>query len=95
MQLNHGLEITVAQLEGESDAFRSQVQQFLEGLVSHYVLDEGKLVIAHAGIKEKYIGRGSGRIRDFCLYGDVNGETDAYGLPSGKTGRRITGARRL
>ncbi len=81
VQLNHGLEITVAQLDGESDAFRSQVQQFLEGLVSHYVLDEGKLVIAHAGIKEKYIGRGSGRIRDFCLYGDVNGETDAYGLP--------------
>lgn len=81
VQLTHGLEITAAQLDGESDAFRSQVQQFLEGLVSHYVLDGGKLVIAHAGIKEKYIGRGSGRIRDFCLYGDVNGETDAYGLP--------------
>ena len=81
VQLTHGLEITVSQIEKESDEFRSEVKEFINGLVSHYVLDSGKLVIAHAGLKEEYIGRGSARVREFCLYGDVTGETDTYGLP--------------
>ena len=33
---------------------------FLDGLVSHYVLDDGKLVVAHAGMKEELQGRASG-----------------------------------
>ena len=37
-----------------------QVRQFIDGLVSHYVLDGGKLVVAHAGLKEAYQGRASG-----------------------------------
>ncbi len=50
-------------------------------LVSHYVLDEGKLVVAHAGMKEEMQGRGSGKVRDFALYGETTGETDELGLP--------------
>src|SRR5207249_2691052 len=50
-------------------------------LVSHYVLDEGKLVVAHAGMKEEMQGRGSGKVRDFALYGETTGETDEFGLP--------------
>ncbi|MDX6313662.1 MAG: hypothetical protein QOF44_3126, partial [Streptomyces sp.] len=56
-------------------------REFIEGLVSHYVLDGGKLVVCHAGLPEKYHGRTSGRVRSFALYGDTTGETDAYGLP--------------
>lgn len=81
VQLTHGLEKTVEEINSCSDDFRKEVCGFLDGLISHYVLDSGRLVIAHAGIKEKYIGRGSGRIREFCLYGDVTGENDEYGLP--------------
>ncbi len=81
VQLSHGLDKTVAQLEAESEEFVAQVKTFLDGLISHYVFDGGKLVVAHAGLKEKYQGRGSGRVRDFCLYGDTTGETDEYGLP--------------
>ena len=54
---------------------------FLDGLISHYVLDDGNLVVAHAGLKEAYHGRASGRVRSFALYGDTTGETDEYGLP--------------
>ena len=54
---------------------------FMDGLISHYVLDDGKLVVAHAGLKESYHGRSSGRVRSFALYGDTTGETDEYGLP--------------
>ena len=53
----------------------------MDGLISHYVLDGGNLVVAHAGMKEEYQGRASGRVRDFCLYGETTGETDEWGLP--------------
>lgn len=53
----------------------------MDGLLSHYRLDGGRLVVAHAGLKEAYHGRASGRVRAFALYGDTTGETDEYGLP--------------
>jgi protein phosphatase len=81
VQLTHGLSTTVEELDAQSEEFVAEVRKFLDGLISHYVFDDGKLVVAHAGLKEKYQGRGSGRIRDFCLYGDTTGETDEYGLP--------------
>jgi protein phosphatase len=49
--------------------------------VSHFVLDDGNLVVAHAGLKEQLQGRSSGRVRDFALYGESTGETDEFGLP--------------
>src|SRR4051794_26583019 len=81
VQITHGLGETLAQLEPESPAFRARVASFLDGLVGHYVLDGGALVLAHAGMKERYQGRGSGRVRDFALYGETTGETDEFGLP--------------
>jgi protein phosphatase len=50
-------------------------------MVSHYVLDDGKLVVAHAGMKEQMQGRGSGAVRSFALFGETTGETDEFGLP--------------
>ena len=81
VQEKHGLAETLRQLEGEPDAFKNDVKEFLYGLVSHYVLDSGKLVVAHAGLKEEMQGRGSGAVRSFCLYGETTGETDEFGLP--------------
>lgn len=78
---NHGLAETLAQLEGETDSFKGQVRQFLDGLVSHYVLDGGKLVVAHAGLTQEMQGRGSGAVRAFAMYGETTGETDEFGLP--------------
>jgi protein phosphatase len=77
----HGLADSVAQLEAESPEFRSKIAEFLDGLISHYVLDEGRLVVAHAGMKEEMQGRGSGAIRSFALFGETTGETDEFGLP--------------
>ena len=81
VQVTHGLAESLAQLDMESEEFRQQVVRFLDGLISHYVLDDGNLVVAHAGIKEEYQGRASARVRDFCLYGETTGEMDEYGLP--------------
>ncbi|MFE4832742.1 polynucleotide kinase-phosphatase [Streptomyces sp. NPDC056672] len=81
VQHTHGLAETVEQFEKEDDAFRARVREFVDGLVSHYVLDGGKLVVCHAGLPEKYHGRTSGRVRSHALYGETTGETDEFGLP--------------
>jgi protein phosphatase len=81
VQVSHGLAESLAQLAAEPDEFRAGVERFLDGLISHYVLDGGQLVVAHAGLIERYQRRASGRVREFCLYGQTTGETDEYGLP--------------
>ena len=81
VQVSHGLAESLAQLELGSPAFRQQAAKFLDGLISHYVLDGGNLVVAHAGMKAEYQGRASARVRDFCLYGETTGESDEFGLP--------------
>ena len=81
VQLTHGLAETVAQLSAETPDFLREVEQFVDSLVGHYVLDDGKLVVAHAGMKQQYVGRASQRVREFALYGETTGETDEFGLP--------------
>lgn len=81
VNVSHGLAESLAQLDGESAEFRDQAATFLDRLVSHYVLDDGKLVVAHAGMKQEMQGRGSAKVRDFALYGETTGETDEFGLP--------------
>lgn len=81
VQLKHGLEETVKQLETESAEFKSLTEKFLYSLISHYVFDSGKLVVAHAGLKEEMQGRGSGAVRSFCQFGETTGEIDEFGLP--------------
>jgi protein phosphatase len=85
VQVNHGLDTTLAEIdtlpEDGRATFVSELADFLDGLVSHYVFDSGNLVVAHAGMKEEMQGRGSGRVRDFALYGETTGETDEFGLP--------------
>ncbi len=78
----HGLAESLAQLADESTEFKTHIAEFLDGLVSHYVLDDGKLVVAHAGMKAEMQGRASGRVREFALYGETTGETDEFGLPT-------------
>jgi protein phosphatase len=78
---SHGLAQTRDQLAAESPEFRSKVAEFIDGLISHAVLDSGALVVAHAGLPETMHGRASGAVRAFALYGDTTGETDEFGLP--------------
>lgn len=77
----HGLAETLAALEVAGTEFTAAALAWCGGLVSHYVLDAGRLVVAHAGLKEAYQGRASARVRAFALYGDPTGESDEDGLP--------------
>ncbi len=85
VQITHGLAETLAEIDALSEEARpalcDDLATFLDGLVSHYVLDEGKLVVAHAGMKQEMQGRGSAAVREFALYGETTGEHDEFGLP--------------
>jgi len=81
VRLAHGLAESLEQLGAQDEEFRSRVRAFCDGLIAHYVLDGGRLVVAHAGLPERYHGRASGRVRSHALYGDTTGETDEYGMP--------------
>jgi protein phosphatase len=81
VQVSHGLAETLEQLAAEPAEFSGQVRKFIDNLVSHAVLDDGRLVVAHAGLREEMHNRQSGAVRSFALYGDTTGETDEYGLP--------------
>jgi protein phosphatase len=85
VKLTHGLAETLAQIDALADnerpVFVAEARRFIDDLRSHYWLDDGKLVVAHAGLKEEMHGRGSGAVRSFALYGETTGETDEFGLP--------------
>jgi protein phosphatase len=97
VQISHGLENTLAEIEALPSSVRNHferdVQHFLEALPNHYILDQSRLVIAHAGIKEELHGTATERTRSFALYGETTGQKDEYGLPV--RGLRNIGARRV
>ena len=85
VQITHGLDTTISAIDALPEEDRAQwsraARDFFIGLPAHYVLDDGKLVVAHAGMKEEYQGRSSGRVRAFALFGETTGETDDLGMP--------------
>lgn len=85
VKIMHGLESTVAELDLLKSEERSLVSKKFIDLYQkaplYHVLDHGKLVIAHAGIKHEDIGKLNKRISTFVLYGDITGEKNEKGLP--------------
>ena len=56
VQVSHGLAESLAQLEMETSEFRKEAAAFLDGLLSHYVLDGGDLVVAPRGVEIRIPG---------------------------------------
>lgn len=92
----HGLAETINQLSEEPAEFLTEMQAWLGTLPSHHVLDGGKLIVAHAGFKEKLLGRSGKSVRAFCLYGETTGEVDEFDLPvRGDWAAHYSGAARI
>lgn len=81
VQVKHGLEESLRQLGKEPPGFVNEVRDFLYQLPHHFLFDAGRLVVAHAGMKEHYQGLDSEKIRQFAMFGETTGETDIFGLP--------------
>ncbi|WP_114783113.1 metallophosphoesterase [Botryobacter ruber] len=82
VHIRHGLELTLEQLAAFPDKeFVEQVRQFLSELPHHIILDNGRLVVAHAGLPGEHHGSSGRKVRALCLYGPTNGCLDEHGLP--------------
>lgn len=79
--LTHGLEVTATEYPEPSETLYAKTIAFIKKLGSHYVLDDGKLIVAHAGLTENLQERESGKVMSFALFGDTTGEVDEQGLP--------------
>ncbi len=66
VQIKHGLQETLDQLATEPETFIEEVKTFLSGLITHYIFDDGKLCVAHAGLREDMQGRTSGAAPRWC-----------------------------
>ena len=82
----HGLQESLDQIaalpsEQERAGFRRDFVAFIHALPPYLMLDGGALVVAHAGLPERYHGRISERIRALVYYGETTGEEDDYGHP--------------
>ena len=83
-KLSQGLETTVVQveeMEQSEPSFKERLRRFIEEAPLYLWLDQGRLVVAHGGIKEDMIGRADGKVRTMVLYGDITGETNPDGTP--------------
>ncbi|WP_374056437.1 bis(5'-nucleosyl)-tetraphosphatase PrpE [Rossellomorea sp. FM04394] len=85
VKILHGLETTVGELsalpQSERERYRDMFISLYERSPLYQVLDDGKLIIAHAGIKEELIGMKTNRVKTFVLYGDITGERNEDGTP--------------
>src|SRR5699024_7127857 len=85
VQIKNGLETTVAEYLELDQKNRQKIKQKFIHLYDqselYLQLPELKAVIAHAGIREDYIGRNDKKVRSFVLYGDVTGDKYPDGRP--------------
>jgi len=79
--VSRGMERTLNQLAKQPKEFRAEVLSFLRRLPSHLMLDEGRLAVTHAGLKEATKGRGSAVARVFALRGDLTAKRGPFDLP--------------
>ncbi|MBT2695574.1 bis(5'-nucleosyl)-tetraphosphatase PrpE [Bacillus sp. ISL-55] len=85
VQTTHGLETTVAEFMSlsleQKNEFREKFLHLYDSAPLYHVLDQGRLVIAHAGIREDYIGKNNSKVKTFVLYGDITGQNNPDGTP--------------
>lgn len=85
VQVTHGLETTVAEFKAltrnEQKRMKAMFMELYEKSPLYLILDEGNLVISHAGIREEDIGKAPSKVKTFVLYGDITGEKHRDGSP--------------
>lgn len=85
VQISHGLETTVEEYKRLNKKEQKKIKQMFielyESAPLYLVLDHGNLIIAHAGIKESFIGKSDKQVKTFVLYGDITGEKHPDGSP--------------
>ncbi|MDG5789122.1 bis(5'-nucleosyl)-tetraphosphatase PrpE [Evansella sp. AB-P1] len=83
--VSHGLETTVGELEKLKDKDYRHISTLFRSTYEksplYLILDDGKLVVTHAGIRPTDIGKTNKSVKTFVLYGDITGEKHPDGRP--------------
>jgi protein phosphatase len=79
--ITNGMQESLDQLQNEDAAFIERIVTFIDSLPNHYTFDDGKLVVAHAGLCENLHGKQSGAARAFATFGAVTNKLDSDGFP--------------
>ncbi|HEX8727314.1 MAG TPA: metallophosphoesterase [Ktedonobacterales bacterium] len=86
----HGLQESLDQIAAlpagaaagdERDQFKRDFVAFIRQIPPYLWLDGGALVVAHAGLPERFHGRISERVRTLAFYGETTGWEDEHGHP--------------
>lgn len=81
----HGLETTVKEYKSlnksHQKAIKNHFIKLYENAPLYIQLPDVQAIVAHAGMKESFIGRYDKEVKTFVLYGDITGETDEKGRP--------------
>ncbi|SDH72129.1 protein phosphatase [Alteribacillus persepolensis] len=85
VQIKHGLETTVAELEALPNRKYKKIRHAFMELYDHAPwyqhLDHDQVIAAHAGIRSDLIGKQNKAVKTFVLYGDITGEKHSDGTP--------------
>lgn len=86
VQLQHGIETTIAELDAlpqsKRAAFLKRYKAFYEQLPLFHTLDDKRLMIAHAGISKNLMNStNKNKVRSFVLFGEHTGEHHPDGRP--------------
>lgn len=85
VKLTHGLQNTAAEWkklsEEDQERFRRRFFSVYRNLAYYYILDGGKLLVVHGGIRKEWIGRFHSQVKTMCIYGEITDEFDEYGKP--------------
>jgi protein phosphatase len=93
VRTTYGLAQTIAELEAlparRRESLQRRSRKLFEEVPGYVILDSGRLVVTHGGIRDHMIGAWNGETASICLYGEVEGYTS-----SGRPLRRDWAARR-
>jgi protein phosphatase len=78
---SHGLQESLDQLATQPREWVEEAREWMRARPHQLSLDDGRLIVAHAGLSEALQGQDTGAARSFALYGDTTGRTDEHGLP--------------
>ena len=87
VNVSYGMQKTVEEFlsldEMEREKFRENYIKYYESCPLYLIVntEKGKVVIAHAGIKDDMIGKTDKKVEDFVIYGETTGKFTEKGFP--------------
>ncbi len=75
VQIAFGLETSITEIRACSDAFAQAVLDYLQTISFYHAIDDGRMVITHAGLRPDMLGQTGPAVRAYCCYGPVDRDT--------------------